>query len=157
MKSLVKFSSLFFIFLFLYGCEYTPIFSKKDVNFSIDKITFYGDKQLKKNLIQSLSSYRNLSDKEKKISLILENSKNKIVTSKNSKGEDQVYKINVNTNLKININDEDNFFENNITKSVTYSAVTSKSEERQIEDKLVEDMSVQIGREIVLIIMEKTR
>ena len=157
MKSLVKFSSLFFIFLFLYGCGYTPIFSKKDVNFSIDKITFYGDKQLKKNLIQSLSSYRNLSDKEKKISLILENSKNKIVTSKNSKGEDQVYKINVNTNLKININDEDNFFENNITKSVTYSAVTSKSEERQIEDKLVEDMSVQIGREIVLIIMEKTR
>ena len=41
-------------FLFFLGCGYTPIFSKKDVNFSIENIKFLGDKDVKEKINQSL-------------------------------------------------------------------------------------------------------
>ena len=51
---------------------------------------------------------------------------------------------------------EDYLFERKIVKSATYSAVDSKSEQKRIEDKLIEDLSDEITEEILLIIMEKT-
>ena len=53
-------------FLFFLSCGYTPIFSKKDVNFSIENIEFLGDKNVKEKINQVLSSYKNKSDKVKK-------------------------------------------------------------------------------------------
>ena len=50
-------------FLFFLSCGYTPIFSKKDVNFSIEKIDFLGDKDVKENINNALSSYKNKSRK----------------------------------------------------------------------------------------------
>ena len=37
-------------FLFFLSCGYTPIFSKKDVNFSIENVKFLGDENVKKKL-----------------------------------------------------------------------------------------------------------
>ena len=156
MINLAKFFFGSILILFLYSCGYTPIFTKKDINFTIDKIEFFGDKDLKNNIGKLLYSYRNLGDEKEKISIILQNSKNTVVASKNSKGEPQVYKIFVNSIVKIAIDSEDDFTQKNIAKSVTYSAVDSKSEQKRIEEKLVEDLSDQIAREIVLTIMEKT-
>ena len=156
---MINLAKIFFgsiLILFLYSCGYTPIFTKKDINFSIDKIEFSGDKDLKNNIGKSLYSYRNLGDEKKKISIVLQNSKNTIVAAKNSKGKPQVYKIFVNTIVKIAIDNEDDFTQKNIVKSITYSAVDSKSEQKRIEEKLVKDLSDQIAREIVLTIMEKT-
>ena len=72
-------------FLFFLGCGYTPIFSKKDVNFSIENIKFLGDKDVKEKINHSLSNYRNKPNKEKKVSLIINSSKKINVASKNSK------------------------------------------------------------------------
>ena len=46
-------------FLFFLSCGYTPIFSKKDVNFSIENIKFLGDKDVKEKINHSLSNYKN--------------------------------------------------------------------------------------------------
>jgi len=82
-------------FLFFLSCGYTPIFSKKDVNFSIENIKFLGDKDVKEKINNSLSNYRNKPNKEKKVSLIINSSKKIYVASKNSKGEAQTNKINI--------------------------------------------------------------
>ena len=54
---MVKFKKIFTvlaILLFFSSCGYTPIFSKKDVNFSIAKIELLGDKDIgkKRSLIR---------------------------------------------------------------------------------------------------------
>ena len=72
-------------FLFFLSCGYTPIFSKKDVNFSIENIKFLGDRDVKEKINHSLSNYRNKPDKEKKVSLIINSSKKIYVASKSSK------------------------------------------------------------------------
>ena len=46
------------LFLFFSNCGYTPIFSKKDVNLSIEKIEFSGNKDVKENINQALNIAR---------------------------------------------------------------------------------------------------
>ena len=76
MTKLKKIFILLTLFLFFSSCGYTPIFSKKDVNFSIVSIEFLGDRDVKEKISQALSSYKNKPNKEKKILLVITNSKN---------------------------------------------------------------------------------
>ena len=144
------------LFLFFLSCGYTPIFSKKDVNFSIENIEFSGDIDVKRNISNTLSSYKNKPDKEKKISLVITNLKNTTIGSKNSKGEAETYRIGIDANVKI-ILAENNFIEKNFTKSSIYSVVESKSEEKLIKNKLIENLSNEIAMQIIFEILKITK
>ena len=140
---MVKFKKIFTvlaILLFFSSCGYTPIFSKKDVNFSIAKIELLGDRDIGKKIDYSLSSYKNKPGKEKKISLVIVNSKNITIASKNSKGEAETNRINIDVNVKI-ILAENNIIEKNFSKSSIYDVMDRKSEQKLIENKLIENLS----------------
>ncbi len=54
------------LLLFFLSCGYTPIFSKKDVNFSIESIEFLGDRDVRKKLVTNfLVTKINLIKKKK--------------------------------------------------------------------------------------------
>ncbi len=143
-------------FLFFLSCGYTPIFSKKDVNFSIENIKFLGDKNVKKKISHSLSNYRNKPDKEKKVSLIINSSKKINVASKNSKGEAQTNKISINVSVKI-ILSENNFLIKSFNKSSIYAVIDRKSEQKSIENKLIENLSNEIALQIIFEILKNTK
>ena len=144
------------LFLFFLSCGYTPIFSKKDVNFNIENIEFSGDIDVNRNISNALFSYKNKPDKEKKISLVITNLKNTTIGSKNSKGEAETYRIGIDANVKI-ILAENNFIEKNFTKTSIYSVVESKSEEKLIKNKLIENLSNEIALQIIFEILEITK
>ena len=156
MTKLKKIFILLTFFLFFSNCGYTPIFSKKDVNFSIESIEFLGDRDVKEKISRTLSSYKNKPDKAKKISLVITNSKNITIASKNSKGEAQTNRISVDTNVKI-ILAENNFFEKNFNKTSIYTIINSKSEQKLIENKLIENLSNEIAQQIILEILKNTK
>ena len=143
-------------FLFFLSCGYTPIFSKKDVNFNIENIKFLGDKNVNEKINYSLSNYKNKSDKEKKVSLIINSSKKTYVTSKNPKGEAQTNKINIDVNAKI-ILSENNFLVKNFSKSSIYTVIDRKSEQKLIENKLTENLSSEIALQIIFEILKNTK
>ena len=143
-------------FLFFLSCGYTPIFSKKDANFSIESIEFLGDKDVKEKISQSLSSYRNKPNKEKKVSLIINSSKKINVASKNSKGEARTNKINIDASVKI-ILSENKFFVKNFSKSSVYTVIDRKSEQKSIENKLIENLSNEIALQIIFEILKNTK
>ena len=144
------------LFLFFLSCGYTPIFSKNDVNFSIEKIESSGNKDVKENINQALSSYKNKPGKIKQISLVITNSKNITIASKNSKGEAQTNKISVDVNAKI-ILAENNIIEKNFSKSSIYDVIDRKSEQKLIENKLIENLSREIAQQIILQILKNTK
>ena len=153
----LKKTFIFPIFLlFFLSCGYTPIFSKKDVNFSIEKIEFLGDKNVKKKISHSLSNYRNKPDKEKKVSLIVNSSKKISVASKNTKGEAQTNRISIETIVKI-ILSENNFIVKNFNKSSIYTIIDRKSEQKSIENKLTENLSSEIALQIIFEILKNTK
>ena len=143
-------------FLFFLSCGYTPIFSKKDVNFNIENIKFLGDKNVNEKINYSLSNYKNKSDKEKKVSLIINSSKKTYVASKNPKGEAQTNKINIDTNVKI-ILSENNFLVKKFYKSSTYAVIDRKSKQKTIENKLTENLSNEIALQIIFEIIKNTK
>jgi len=143
-------------FLFFLSCGYTPIFSKKDVNFSIENIKFLGDRDVKEKINHSLSNYKNKPNKEKKVSLIINSSKKINVASKNSKGEAQTNKISIGTSVKI-ILSENNFLVKNFSKSSTYTVIDRKSEQKSIENKLTENLSNEIALQIIFEILKNTK
>ncbi len=143
-------------FLFFLSCGYTPIFSKKDVNFSIENIKFLGDKDVKEKINHSLSNYINKPNKEKKVSLIVNNSKKINIASKNSKGEAQTNKVSIETNVKI-ILSENNFLVKSFSKSSIYAVIDRKSEQKSIENKLTENLSSEIALQIIFEILKNTK
>ncbi len=143
-------------FLFFLSCGYTPIFSKKDVNFSIENIKFLGDKDVKEKINHSLSNYSNKPNKEKKVSLIVNSSKKISVASKNTKGEAQTNRISIETIVKI-ILSENNFIVKNFNKSSIYTIIDRKSEQKSIENKLTENLSSEIALQIIFEILKNTR
>ena len=143
-------------FLFFLGCGYTPIFSKKDVNFSIENIKFLGDKDVKEKINNSLSNYKNKPNKEKKVSIIVNSSKKINVASKNSKGEAQTNKIGIDASVKI-ILSENNFLVKSFSKSSVYTIIDRKSEQKSIENKLTENLSSEIALQIIFEILKNTK
>ena len=143
-------------FLFFLSCGYTPIFSKKDVNFSIENIKFLGDKDIKEKINYSLSNYKNKPNKEKKVSLIINSSKKINVASKNSKGEAQTNKISIDANVKI-ILTENNSVVKSFSKSSIYAVIDRKSEQKLIENKLTENLSSEIALQIIFEILKNTK
>ena len=143
-------------FLFFLSCGYTPIFSKKDVNFSIENIEFLGDRYVKEKINQELSNYKNKPNKEKKVSLIINSSKKINVASKNSKGEAQTNKISIDASVKI-ILSENNFLVKSFSKSSIYTVIDRKSEQKSIENKLTENLSSEIALKIIFEILKNTK
>ena len=156
MTKLKKNLILLILFLFFSSCGYTPIFSKKDVNFSIENIEFFGDRFVKKRINHTLSVYKNKSDKEKKISLVITSLKNITIASKNSKGEIQTNRISIDVNVKI-ILPKNSIVEKNFSKSSIYDVVDRKSEQKLIENKLIENLSSEIALQIILEILKNTK
>ena len=156
MTKLKKIFILLTLFLFFSSCSYTPIFSKKDVNFSIESIEFFGDRDVKEKISRALSSYKNKPNKEKKILLVITNSKNIAIASKNNKGEAQTNRIIVNVNAKI-ILAENNIVEKNFSKSSIYDVIDRKSEQKLIENKLIENLSGEIALQIIFEILKNSK
>ena len=156
---MTKFNKIFILlalFLLFSNCGYTPIFSKKDVNFTIENIKFLGDKDIKEIINQTFSGYKNKTDEENKISLVIASSQNITIASKNSKGEAQTKKVSIDVNVKI-ILDENNFLEKNFYKSSIYSVIDRKSEQKIIENKLIENLSSEIAQHIIFEILKNTK
>ena len=156
MTKLKKIFTVLALLLFFSSCGYTPIFSKKDVNFSIVKIEFLGDNDVGKNIDNVLSSYKNKAGKEKEISLTIVNSKNITIASKTSKGEAETNRINVDVDVKI-ILAENSFLQKNFNKSSIYTVIDRKSEQKLIEKKLIENLSSEIAQQIIFEILKNTK
>ena len=156
MTKLKKIISLLAIFLFFSGCGYTPIFSKKDVNFNIENIKFLGNKDVKEEINQKLSNYKNKPGRAKQISLIITSAKNITIASKNSKGEAQTNKMGIDAKVKI-IQVGNSTVEKNFSKSSIYDVMDRKSEQKLIENKLINNLSDEIAKQILLEILQYTK
>lgn len=90
---MLKKSILIFIFLITSSCGYEAMYSKTnsvDYNFSVSNINFDGDKDINLRIKQKFNNYF-LSKKEKEFQLNINSITEKVIVSKNSAGEAQIY------------------------------------------------------------------
>jgi len=144
-KNLIKILILLF---FLSGCGYTPIFSKKNSNFSIYELSASGNNKLNKIINSKLNNYKDL-DSPKKFSLIIETYLNKKISSKDSKGNPKSYRINLVSD--ISIKDSNGIVKNkSFSKSIDYKNRSNKSDLKKYENEISKNLAEKISDEIII-------
>ena len=144
-----KYIYIILIPLFLFSCEYKPIYSdKNDYNFSIEKINFEGNSEINNLVQKKLIRFQNRND-EKKFVITTTSSYKKISQSKNLSGKttdyliaiEIIFKIEKGNEQKTLINKEefliknfsDKFEENKLEKTKKESLVNSMVNELIIQ------------------------
>ena len=146
------------LFLLL-SCGYEPIHSKKKIkenyNFTIEKIIFSNQITINKIIKNNLKQYINLKNKSKIYALIINSSVDKKISTKNKKGDPDVFSMNVAVNLEI--------FENevllnkiNFEKNFEYNNQVNKFNLKQYETTIQNDLANKITNDIIMYLSTST-
>ena len=139
-----------FIIIFISGCGYTPIYSKKDQNFKLGKIETLGNTKLNKVIIRKIKKYTKKNLNTNKIfNLEIETNLKKDIKSKDTKGNPKTFEIKIVTNLIIN-KDETNSLQKSFSYSSAYSTLISEFELNKYEKTVEKTLISKISQKIII-------
>ena len=135
--------------LYLTSCGFTPIYSKKNLDFQINNIQFEGDREIKAILLSNLSAYKTKKKDKYNYDLNIKSEKKIEIASKNTKGETTVYKISINSTVEV-------FVDNKLlaTKHYNNSSIYSSEKKiikmKEVESRNLSNLSSKLASEIIL-------
>ena len=132
------------------GCSYKPILSKKNYEFSIEKIEFKGDKEVNYFIEKRLKNLKN-SKYSNKYYLQIENSKLKNIISKDTKGDPSKLEIIIISNFKVS-NSEKLLLEKKLKVKNNYNNISDKLQLKKYESIIIENLSDKISDNIISVI-----
>ena len=149
---LKKFILIIISSLLIYSCEYTPIYSEKNIkNFYIEKINFKGDNNINILLKNNLKRYlKTKNGKEYKIES--SSTYSKISQSKNKSGKTTYYELSLEVNFEItdqnkkeNLKLTEKFIMKNYSNEYDENNY-EKSIQKNMTNKIVESLILQLSR-----------
>ena len=141
---------LVFSLLGLLGCDYKPVLSKKNYEFSINVKEISGDEKINSIIV---NNFNNLKGDEKKFYINLSSKKEKKIISKDSKGDPSIFELEVNVNYNLE-EDGEIIIEKNINRKTTYNNITDKFELENYENSIVDNISKNISDRIIFSVSE---
>ena len=142
-----NFITFIILLIFLNGCGYSPIFSKK-TNFSIIELAISGDKKLNKIINSRLNNYKE-SNGNKLFSIIIINTLDKNISSKDSKGNPKTFKINIASKIKVK-DSKGKIDEKIFSKSINYDNKSNKFDLKKYENEILNNFGNKISEEIII-------
>ena len=153
---IIKVIATLLVFCLLFGCGYEPIYSKKKLNkqydFSINSIGFDGENKVNLVLKNNLKNYLDNKEKKVKFDLIITSIVEKTVSSKNQKGDPEIFAMKITVNLTV--------FENNNIKnkstfeeSFEYKNKSNKFELNKYESNIQDDLASKLSNNIIKVLL----
>ena len=149
-----KLALICFFMLFLNNCGFTPIYSKKNQNFEINKIELIGNLKVNKLLSNKFKIYKNNSSARNSYDIILNSALKKTTITKDKKGNATQFSKNISINIKL-IDSSNNQTTFEFSENSAYDNSNNKFDLRKYEDNLIKNMSEKIFSEIILFIQTK--
>ena len=135
--------------LYLTSCGFTPIYSKKNLDFQINNIQFEGDREIKAILLSNLSAYKTKEKDKYNYDLNIKSEKKVEIASKNIKGEATVYKININSTVEVFLDDK-LLLTKHYNNSSIYSSEKKIIKMKEVESRNLSNLSSKLASEIIL-------
>jgi hypothetical protein len=135
--------------LYLTSCGFTPIYSKKNLDFQINNIQFEGDREIKAILLSNLSAYKTKEKDKYNYDLNIKSEKKVEIASKNTKGEATVYKININSTVEVFLDDK-LLLTKHYNNSSIYSSEKKIIKMKEVESRNLSNLSSKLASEIIL-------
>ena len=145
-----KFILNFIIFIFITNCGYTALYGvKNNVDFKIGKVNTTGDRDLNQNIINQLKNIKSKKENNAIIyNLTIDTEIEKIVTSKDSKGNPKTYKMISTANLTT-VKDGKKYSVE-IESIENYNNISSQFELESFERNLKKNNASKITQEIIV-------
>ena len=138
---------IFILFLFfLSSCGYKAVLNKQNYQFSIKVDKINGDQKINSQII---NNFEKLKENEKKYYLNLSSNKEKIVISKDLKGDPSIFELIINVNYTVKKEGEI-LINNKLNKKTTYNNITDKFELENYEKTIVDNLVSEISDNIML-------
>ena len=137
---MVKYLKYFLIFLFFYGCGYTPIYKvNQKSNFGLDAIIFSGDKKIGRKIEKNLEKFR--SNETKNIfDASFVSSKTREVATKDKKGNPSSFKLVIKVKLNLINKTSKKTVEKNFLRESTFDSMDNKFELDQYANSIEKNM-----------------
>ena len=135
--------------LYLTSCGFTPIYSKKNLDFQINNIQFEGDREIKAILLSNLSAYKTKKKDKYNYDLNIKSEKKVEIASKNTKGEATVYKIYINSIVEVFLDDK-LLLTKHYNNSSIYSSEKKIIKMKEVESRNLSNLSSKLASEIIL-------
>ena len=142
---MIRFAQHFIIFLFLVSCGFQSIYVSDKSDFSFNKSNALGDKKISKDIIRNLDG---LKKDDGKYELIIETSFKKEITSKNKKGDPEVFDMSLNVN--VTLKKDNDILKNRFREKLSYNNLKSKFELKQYENNLKSNLVQEITQDILI-------
>ena len=149
MNRIINYTLLFFLFL-LSSCAYEPILNNKNYEFLINVDKINGDQKINSIIV---NNFNNLKGKEKIYDLNISSTKEKNITSKDSKGDPSIFELRINVNYSVK-KDGKTLIESKINRKATYNNITDKFELENYEKNIINNLSTNISDKIINSISE---
>ncbi len=132
---MIKNKKFYLIFFFLFvSCGFEPIYSSKNINFSIDEIQKKNN-PLNNEFARTLKTFSN-SDIDNKLIIEIESKKYVETKSKDSKGNPNVYELSMILNIGINEKNNNNFIKKEFKQSINFNNQDDKFQLSQYQKEL---------------------
>ena len=132
---MIKNKKFYLIFFFLFvSCGFEPIYSSKNINFSIEEIQKKNN-PLNNEFARALKTFSN-SDVDNKLIIEIESKKYVETKSKDSKGNPNVYELNMILNIGINEKNNNNFIKKEFKQSINFNNQDDKFQLSQYQKEL---------------------
>ena len=132
-------------FLILSNCGYQPIYSTKNLNFTIGKVE-KENTSLNNKFAKSINALTN-RESDKKINIKIESDKNIRVKSKDSKGNTLVLELEI--NLKFINLDSDDQVQQSLSRKITYNNSDDKFKLKEYENELEDILITKIIEDLI--------
>ena len=120
--------------------------NNQNYKFSININKINGDNKINSKII---NNFRQLEKNEKKYYLNLSSNKEKIILSKDSKGDPSIFELKINVNYIVT-RDQKTLINKKINKKTTYNNITDKFELESYEKTIIDNLVSEISDNIML-------
>ena len=142
---MMRFAKYFIIYLILVSCGFQSIYVSNKSNFSFNKSNALGEIKLSKEIISNLSG---LKRDDGEYELIIETIFKKNVSSKNKKGDPEVFDMSLDVNVTLKKDNE--ILKNKFREKLSYNNLKSKFELKQQENNLKSSLVQEITQDILI-------
>ena len=142
---------IFVFLLFITSCGYQPLYSGKNTSdFLFNKILLEGNKNINRKIISTLS-FKEVPDNFDYDELIIISNKKIVETSKNSKGQVNSYRTEINVEFKI-VNNNEIMRQKSFSKDFSYNNLDNKFDLTSYQDEVENNLVNKIIEELIIFI-----
>tara|TARA_B100000795_G_scaffold241074_1_gene203598 strand:+ start:2153 stop:2617 length:465 start_codon:yes stop_codon:yes gene_type:complete len=146
-----KNSILITLLIFTVSCGYEPLFSKKNLiknsNFSIDKISFIGDRDVNIKIKQLLVTFSTIK-KDKNFTLEIDSKVVKTIIAKDIKGDPSQFNLDIKTIVQLDL-EGDPLEKITFNENFKYNNKQDKFEIKRYEREIKQNLAEKISNDLI--------